>query len=54
MLLGKYTKYSVIQNTTSEGTAFAQRGGAGNKQIPQYDKNMGKICNASDAYPNVT
>ena len=46
MLLGKYTKSSVIQNTTSEGTAFAQRGGSSNRQLPPYDKNIGELFNA--------
>ena len=44
----------MIQQTTPEGTSFAQRGGASNKQIPPYDKKHWKICNASDAYRKVT
>ena len=40
MLLDKYTKSSVRQQTTSVGTQFAQRGGASNKQLPPYDKNI--------------
>ena len=54
MLLDKYTKSSVIQHTTSEGTSFDQRGGDINKQLPPYHINIGKIFNASDAYRNVT
>ena len=54
MLLDKYTKSSVIQHTTSEGKSFAQRGGASNKQLPPYDKNIGKIFNALDAYIKFT
>ena len=42
MLLDKYTKYNVRQYTTPEGTSFTQRGGASNKQLPPYDKNIGK------------
>ena len=38
MLLDKYTKSSVSQQTTSEGTPFSERGGASNKQLPPYDK----------------
>ena len=53
-LLDKYTKSSVIQHTTSKGTSFSQRGGAINKQLPTYDKNIGKICNASNTYRKVT
>ena len=36
-LLDKYTKYSVIQHTTSEGKPFYQKGGAINKPILSYD-----------------
>ena len=54
MLLEKYTKSSVIQQTNSEGTPFYQSSEASNKQLPPYDENIGKICNASDAYRNVT
>ena len=50
----KYTTSSFIQQTTSEGTSFAQRVGDSNKQIPLYDKNIGKIFNASDSYIKVT
>ena len=46
ILLDKYTKSSMIQQTTSKGTSFAQTGGARNEQFTQYDKNIGKICNA--------
>ena len=45
MILDKNTKSNVIQNTTLEGTSFAQRGGDSNKQIPIYDKKIGNICN---------
>ena len=54
MLLDKYTKSSVSQQTNSEETLFAQRGGASNKQLPPHDKNIIKICNASDAFIKVT
>ena len=54
MIVDKFTKSSVIQQTTSEGTPFYQRGGAVNKQLPTYDENIGTICNASDAYKKVT
>ena len=54
MLLDKFTNSSVSQHTTSEGTSLSQRGGDSNKQIPPYDKNIGKICNASDDYRKVT
>ena len=36
MILDKYTKSGLIQNTNSEGTSFAQRGGASNKKLPPY------------------
>ena len=49
MLLDKYTNYSVIQQTTLEGTTFYQRGGASNKHIPPYDKRYWKKCNTLDA-----
>ena len=52
-LLDKYTKSSVIQHTTSKGTSFSQSVGAMNKQLPPYDKNIGKICNASNTYRKV-
>ena len=54
MLLDKYTKYSESQYTTSEGTSFSQKGGDSNKQLPPYDKNIGKIFNALDAYIKFT
>ena len=54
MLPEKYTKYCVIQQTVSEGTSFDQRGGDRNKQLPSYDKNIGRIWNASDAYRTFT
>ena len=53
MFLDKYTKSSVIQQTTSSGTAFAQRGEASNKMLPPYDKIL-KIWSASNAYRNET
>ena len=54
MLLDKYTKSSVRKHTTSEGIPFSKRGGDSNKQLTPYDKNIGKICNASDSYIKVT
>ena len=53
MLLDKYAKSSVIQQTNSEGTSFNQRGGTSNKKLPPYDKKYWKICNASDSYRKV-
>ena len=50
MLLDKYTKSSVRHQTTSEGISFDQKGGARNKPLPPYDKNIAKICNDSNAY----
>ena len=42
--LEKYTKYSLIQQTTSEGTTFSQTGGSSNKQLPPYyEKYWGNI-----------
>ena len=38
MIIYKYTKSSVSQQTTTEGTPFAQRDGTSNKHIPPYDK----------------
>ena len=40
MFLDKYTKSSVIQQTTSSGTALSQQGEASNKMLPPYDKNI--------------
>ena len=54
MFLDKYTKSSVSQQTDSEVTPFSQRGGAINKHIPPYDKNIGKIFYYSDTYRNFT
>ena len=54
MLLDEYTNSDVIQQTTSEGTPFAQRGGDSNKPLPLYDKNNWIIWNASDAYIKYT
>ena len=42
MILYKYTRYIVIQQTTSEVTSFAQRDDASNKQIPPYDEKYWK------------
>ena len=44
MLPEKCTKPSVIQQNTSEGTSFYQRGGYRNKKLPLYDKNIGKYA----------
>ena len=53
-LLDKYTKSSVSQQTTSEGTTFSQRGWGRNKQLLPYDKNYWELCNALDSYINIT
>ena len=42
MLLEKYTKTSVIQQTNSEGTSFDQRSGESKKLILPYDKKCRK------------
>ena len=42
------------QHNTSEGVSFSQMGGASNKQLPPYDKTIGKIYNTSDTYRKVT
>ena len=42
MLLDKYTKYSLSKNTASEGTSLYQRCWDSNKQLPPYNKEMGK------------
>jgi hypothetical protein len=49
-LLDKYSKTAIVSATTSEGTAFAQRGGNGTKNLSKKDKEYWKdktcyICN---------